>query len=87
MNPWGYTLRELDWMAWGRSNEEWNRTAHLMTLIATIHSDPDKGRAPMVADYHPYLPEPELPVATPGILAALGFAMQQQRKPEVSNGG
>ena len=55
-----------------------------MTLIASIHSDPDSGREPTVADYHPYMPEPELPVATPAILASLGFAMQQQRKQEVS---
>lgn len=59
--------------------------AHLMTLIATIHSDPDSGRAPSVADYHPYMPEPEMPEATPEMLAAIGFAMRRQR-PEVPNG-
>lgn len=73
-------------MAWGRSNEEWTRMAHLMTLIATIHSDPDSGRAPSIADYHPYLPEPEMPEATPEMLAAIGFAMKRKR-PEVPNGG
>lgn len=73
-------------MAWGRSNEEWTRMAHLMTLIATIHSDPDSGRAPTVADYHPYLPEPELPTASPDVLRAITAAMRRQR-PEVPNGG
>lgn len=74
-------------MAWGRSNEHWNHTAQLMTLLASIHSDPDKGRMPTLADYHPYLPEPELPTATPGILASLGFALKQRMRPEVPDGG
>lgn len=50
-----------------------------MTLIATIHSDPDSGRAPTVADYHPYMPEPEMPTATPEMLRAIGLAMQRRR--------
>ena len=73
-------------MAWGRSNEEWNRTAHLMTLIATIHSDPDSGRSPTLSDYHPYMPEPETPTATPEMLRAIGLALKRQR-PEVADGG
>lgn len=73
-------------MAWGRSNERWNHTANLMTLIASIHSDPEKGRMPTLADYHPYLPEPEIPTATPDVLKALGFALKRQRQPEVADG-
>ena len=73
-------------MAWGRSNEAWNHTAHIMTLLANIHSDPDKGPMPTLATYHPYLPEPELPAATPDILRSLGFSLMQQRKPEVPHG-
>lgn len=73
-------------MAWGRSNEEWNRTAHLMTLLATIYSNPDNGREPTLADYHPYMPEPEIPTATPDMLAAIGFAMKRQQRPEVGDG-
>lgn len=72
-------------MAWGRSNEQWNHTAKLMTLLASIHADPDSGRRPHVADYHPYLPEPELPKASPDILKQFGFKPVQ--KPEVPNGG
>jgi hypothetical protein len=74
-------------MAWGRSNEEWNRTASLMTLIASIHSDPDKGSPPTLATYHPYLPEPEIPEATPDMLAALGIAMRRNKPAEVKHGG
>ena len=56
-----------------------------MALLAGIHFDPDSGGLePTVATYHPYMPEPELPTATPGILASLGFAMRQQRKQEAS---
>lgn len=73
-------------MAWGRSNENWNHTASLMTLIASIHSDPDKGPPPTLATYHPYLPEPELPTATPDLLRSLGFALKQKRGREVPDG-
>lgn len=73
-------------MAWGRSNEQWNHTANLMTLIAAIHSDPD-GRRPTLADYHPYLPEPEMPTATPEILKAIGLALTRRQPPGGSDGG
>jgi len=80
VNPWGYTLRELWWMAWGRSNEQWNHTSSLMALIATIHSDPDNGPPPQPATFHPYLDDPELPTATPDLLASLGFMKRKDGK-------
>lgn len=58
-----------------------------MTLLASIHSDPDKGSPPTLATYHPYLPEPEIPEATPEVLQALGLAMQRHSPPEVTHGG
>ncbi len=72
-------------MAWGRSNETWNHTSSIMAMLAAIHSDPDKGRTPTYADFHPYADEPELPEATPDVLASIGF--RPVKKPEVSDGG
>lgn len=71
MEPWGLTLRELDWMAWGRSNDHWNHTASIMALLAAIHSDPNSGKSPSPADYHPFLEPPPLPKATPELLRSL----------------
>jgi hypothetical protein len=67
-------------MAWGRSNEQWNHTSSLMALIATIHSDPEKGPPPAPANYHPYLPDPkfEIPKATPELLKSLGFRTKKK---------
>ena len=58
-------------MAWGRSNEQWNHTASIMTLLASIHSDPDAAMKPQLATYHPYLPEPELPQLPPSLIPDL----------------
>jgi hypothetical protein len=44
-----------------------------MALFAAMHTDPDKGTPPQPADFHPYLPSPELPEATPAMLRALGL--------------
>lgn len=71
-------------MAFGRSNEQWNHTASLMALLATIHSDPKSGNKPSPADFHPFMPEPELPEATPELLRALGFG--PKKDPEVKDG-
>lgn len=60
-------------MAWGRSNEQWNHTGSLMATLANIHGDPDSGMRPTVATFHPYLPKPKPPKASPGLLASLGF--------------
>jgi hypothetical protein len=74
-------------MAWGKSNEAWNRTASIMALLAGIHWDKDSGTPqPTVATYHPFMPEPELPTASPDVLRAITAAMRRQR-PEVPNGG
>lgn len=72
-------------MAWGKANESWNHTASLMALLANIHGDPESGMRPTVATFHPFLPDPEPPQATPGILASIGF--RPIKKPEVSDGG
>jgi hypothetical protein len=58
-------------MAWGRSNEQWNHTASLMTLLASIHCDPDATQKPSLALYHPYMPLPETPTLPPDALASL----------------
>ena len=56
-----------------------------MALLATIHGDPSKGSSYTPADFHPFAEKPELPEATPELLASLGFKRVAQ--PEVSNGG
>lgn len=61
-------------MAWGRSNEQWNHTASIMTLLASIHSDPDSNQRPTLATFHPYMEQPEIPAATPDVLASI-FSM------------
>lgn len=66
-------------MAWGKSNETWNHTASLMTLLASIHCDPDSPRRPGIADYHPYMAKPEPPTVPPEVLASL--AAQLTGKP------
>lgn len=65
-------------MAWGRSNEQWNHTASLMTLLAAIHADPNSGKKPSLADYHPYMPEPEKAVMPPELLAAITARYSRQ---------
>ena len=74
-------------MAWGKSNEQWNHTASLMTLLASLHSDPDSNQRPSLATFHPYMELPEIPEAPPELLAAL-FARSAgvKRKAEVPNG-
>lgn len=69
-------------MAWGRSNEQWNHTASLMWLIASIHSDPDASQKPQVATYHPYMPEPELPTLPPTMLPDLFRSLKRGRADE-----
>jgi hypothetical protein len=72
-------------MGLGRSNEQWNHTASVMALLATIHSDSGKGKTFSPADFHPYAPAPEVPQATPELLEAIGFKLK--KPPEVSDGG
>lgn len=71
-------------MAWGRSNEQWNHTASLMTLLASIHADPDAPQRPSVATYHPYLPEPEMPTMSAESLAAVLKAAGIGRRKEAA---
>lgn len=59
-------------MAFGKVNEAWNHTASLIAALVSCHRDP-KSDAPSVAQFHPYMAEPEPPRATPEILQSLGF--------------
>lgn len=68
-------------MSWGKSNEAWNHTASLMTLLASIHSDPDSGKKPCLADFHPYMVRPELPTAPPEFLASLAASLAGKGRP------
>ena len=43
------------WMAESKQNDDWNRTAALMSLIANSHRDPKKSRAFKPADFHPHV--------------------------------
>lgn len=67
-------------MAWGRSNEQWNHTASLMSLLASIHADPDSNQRPTLATFHPYMERPEPPPVPPEVFKALA-AMGRTRKP------
>ena len=83
VEPWRFSLRELYWMSWGRSNNQWNHTASLMWLLASINCDPD-GPRPQLAHYHPYLPTPVVPVMPPEMLANLLQSLKP-RAPEGSS--
>ena len=54
VDPGPLTLRELFWMAEGRSRDAWNRTSLLCALIANAHRNPKKGSAFKPANFHPY---------------------------------
>jgi hypothetical protein len=54
VNPGPLTLREILWMAYGRSHEEWNRASLLCALMANIHRDPKKCPAFKPTDFHPH---------------------------------
>lgn len=69
-------------MAWGRSNEQWNHTASLMTMLASIHGDPDAPQKPCLAMFHPYLPEPEMPTMSAESLATVLRAAGLSRRKE-----
>jgi hypothetical protein len=58
-------------MSWGKSNEAWNHTASLMSLLASIHADPKKGSPPSYCAFHPYADEPDMPEAPPELIARL----------------
>jgi hypothetical protein len=42
-----------------------------MTLLETIHADPDSGSPPTVARHHPYMDEPEPQTADVNMVAAM----------------
>ena len=42
-------------MGEARSKSEWNQTASMMAIIASIMHDPKKGKAPTPEDFHPFL--------------------------------
>jgi hypothetical protein len=45
IDPGPRTLRELVVMLDGRRREQWNHTASLMALLASVHRDPKKRRS------------------------------------------
>lgn len=49
------TLRELVWMAEGRTQENWNHTASVLAMLANVNRDPKKGRPLRPADFHPLM--------------------------------
>jgi hypothetical protein len=54
VDPGPLTLRELAWMVEARRTDQWNHTASLLALLASIHRDPKKRRAPFTpAEFHP----------------------------------
>ena len=53
VNPDPLTLRELLWMAEGRSGAEWARFSALMALTANIHRDPKHSTAFAPGDFNP----------------------------------
>lgn len=72
-------------MATGKASEAWNHTSSLMALLASINADPKSGKTFGPADFHPFLepPEPKYQLATPELLAQLGF---RQKPPEAADG-
>jgi hypothetical protein len=87
VEPWGFTLRELVWLAEGRQHENWTHTASLMSLWAQIHHSDDSGEpAPTMYTFHPFykVPKPKPLEATPDILMAFGF---RPVSTEVPDGG
>jgi hypothetical protein len=42
-------------MAEAKSCQAWNHTASILAMIASVHRDPKKSRAPRPADFHPHL--------------------------------
>jgi hypothetical protein len=54
IDPGPLSLRELAWMVEARRIDQWNHTASLLALWASIHRDPKKRRAPFApAEFHP----------------------------------
>lgn len=61
LDGYRYSLRTLTRMARARSIDEWNRTADLMAHLSNLQRTSDSDRIWMRADFHPFLPKPELP--------------------------
>ena len=47
-------MRELVWMAQGKSEQEWDHTAMLCSLLANINRGP-KTKEFRLEDFHPYI--------------------------------
>ncbi len=73
------------WMAWGRSNEQWNHTASIMSALVGVHWSEDNGPAPEPATFHPYMAESEPPPVTSSQLAGLGFKPAKKAKPKAGD--
>lgn len=55
VDPGALTLRELVMMAEARLRAEWDRTSHVLALIANCHRDPKRRKRPFSpAEFQPY---------------------------------
>jgi hypothetical protein len=52
LEPWTFTLRELDYLFEGRIHERWNHTSSMMALTANCHRGKNS-KDYQSADFHP----------------------------------
>ena len=54
VEPWQFTMRELQWMADARLEHEWNLSAAIQALLAEVNRDRKTRSKPFtVHDFHP----------------------------------
>lgn len=62
VDPWPYTLRQLDRMARSRMQHDWIQTGSLMAMLGNIHRDPKVRRKPFTPlDFVPEWMAAEVP--------------------------
>jgi hypothetical protein len=54
LNPEPLTLRELLWMAEGRSRENWQHTSMLLTMLFNCNRDPKRSKPAKPSDFNPF---------------------------------
>jgi hypothetical protein len=55
VDPWNYTLRELDWMARAKANYDWDVASVIWATIANTARDPKRKSDPFQPeDIHPF---------------------------------
>ena len=57
------TLRQLFWMAEGKSKDAWQHTASILALIANVNRDPKKTKPFKPSDFNPTLSNTSRPDA------------------------